>query len=117
MVAILGGSPTPPPWRIEGDDELGGHPFITLSAGEDGTPSARAICEVQPSYNDNGEPSLDGMAWANAWLIEAAPDLYGALEIALAMGGKALKSAMNLRGQSPYDIGVAALAKARGEVI
>lgn len=54
-------------------------------------------------------------AQANGRLIAAAPCLYEALETCLAMGERQLKAAMNLRGQSPYDIGIAALAKARGE--
>ena len=89
---------TPGPWHLH-DTET------ATVCGPDGI--AIACCEAR---------SRTGVVQdANARLISAAPDLYEALEIALAMGGKSLKSAMNLKGQSPYDIGLVALAKARGE--
>jgi hypothetical protein len=55
---------------------------------------------------------------ADARLIAAAPELYHALEICLAMAQrKSLTGPLNLNGQSPYDIGIAALRKARGEQV
>lgn len=81
-----------------------------------------------------GEPAF--AAWVSSSVHECAPDhsvqtvevgklreaadtisaLYEALEVCLAMAQrKSLTSPLNLNGQSPYDIGIAALRLARGE--
>ena len=61
-----------------------------------------------------------GPSWpekkVNARLIAAAPELYAALELCLAMAQRqSLTGPRSRHGQSPYDIGIAALRKARGE--
>ena len=90
---------TPGPWEV-GEFRLDGYPI-----------DAQHHYSVGWAYDINGLPANQ----ANARLIAAAPELYEALEICLAMGERELKKALNLSGQSPYDIGIAAIRKARGE--
>lgn len=89
-------------WANEGPDASNGMPFITITAGEHGTPSYRFICEVSPEFDEYHGFSITDQTHANARLIAAAPDLYEAL-LAMATRHK----------DSPY-IGMAraALAKA-----
>jgi hypothetical protein len=94
---------TPAPWFVERGHDEDGAETETLHICHAGTVCENTtVCQV---WND---------AEANARLIAAAPELYEALEICLAMGERQLKSAMNLNGQTPYDIGLAAIRKARG---
>jgi len=59
----------------------------------------------------------DPKAEGNARLIAAAPELYEALRICVNLASKPLQKAMNLKGETPYEIAMRALAKARGEEV
>ena len=72
---------TPGPWYIMSEDaSFGDIPFIDVSRGESGTPSCKAICEVQSTLDDDNDFVLTPEDWANARLIAAAPELLAALK-------------------------------------
>ena len=83
---------TPGPWSVEPHMSRGDLPRPWVGRLEENRFAALAC-------GDTGEE-----ASANAHLIAAAPDMYGALEALLAK-----------RTQRSADMAVAALAKARGE--
>lgn len=47
--------------------------------------------------------------------VEEMAELYEALRVCVNICSKALQEPMNLKGESPYDIAMRAMAKARGE--
>jgi hypothetical protein len=79
---------TPGPWRVDGDDEgCDGVPYIEIATGESST--YHVIAHVQPTFKQgqtlsDDDWSLEASDEANAHLIAAAPELYDALEKALA---------------------------------
>lgn len=71
-----------------------------------GRPENLPVCAALRSANDRLRHKA----------ADTIDELHDALEICLAMAQrKSLTSPLNLNGQSPYDIGIAAIRKARGQ--
>lgn len=98
---------TPGPWRLNPDGSI-----------SDCTPASNVVADVELS----ADWDYCGMAYANAHLIAAAPELYEALESLLTEACKIIEGRQsNIADRDGIDISYAidlaslALSKARGE--